>query len=332
MDWKKLLDFLSIESVSGNEKKAAEWIHSYLHSIGWDAELIEVEPQRYNVYSNLNSRVLFCSHFDVVPPHIPPSEEGERITGRGSADAKGVIMSQVEAAVKMVDEGILRKEEIGFAYVCGEEVDHLGAKYLEKEEFHASIAIVGEPTENMLCKFGFGLLKVRFIATGKVGHSAFPDSGHSAIHDLIELLGGLGEICGEKEGVGKTTYNIGMISGGIAANVYAPRAEATVLFRLAESSNGMEEKIQDLIERWKSVTFEVLSKFDPIEFTVVDGIEKTVARFNSDAKYLKEKVDNLLLFGPGDIKVAHSEDEFISKQSFLDGIDTYVSAVKSLIE
>lgn len=330
MDIKDLIDFLEIKSISGDEEDASIWIYNYLKKHNWDANLIEIGEGRYNVICNLNSKVLFCSHIDVVPPYFPPTEEDSIISGRGSSDAKGVVLAQIWAANKIVEEGILQRNEIGYAYLSGEELDHLGAKKLGEMDFTCDVSIVGEPTENKLCEFGFGLLKLEISAEGKAGHSAFPDSGYSANHDLIGLLASLGQICGNKEGIGSTIYNIGIISGGVAANVFAPKAVATVLFRLVEASDDVLRKLDQLLKTYPSITYKVLSRFEPITLTTIEGFPKTIARFNSDAKYLFGRSKRVMLFGPGDIRVAHGPKEFISKDSIEEGIQRYVDVVKSL--
>ena len=43
-------------------------------------------------------QVFLSTHMDTVPPFIPPTEDEEKIMGRGSCDAKGIIASQIIAA------------------------------------------------------------------------------------------------------------------------------------------------------------------------------------------------------------------------------------------
>jgi acetylornithine deacetylase len=331
-----LLEFMTIESISGNEELAAKWLHNYLVKQGFQAEMIHVTDNRYNVVYNLNSKVIFCSHTDTVPPHIPPAfiEVDGLIKGRGACDAKGVIISQILTAKILISENILKPEDIGFAYVIGEEADHIGAIELEKAEFKANLVLIGEPTENVPCTKGFGLLKLKFFTEGISGHSAFPNSGRSAIHELIKLLSNLDETTGEslELNMGRSMFNIGIISGGEAGNVHASSAEAVVLYRLTEPSHVVISRLERLLSlQAPNTSFEIITRFEPILLTQIADIPVSIARFNSDAVYFLNKADDVVIIGPGDIKVAHGVDEHIIVQDIIEGIKTQLKLVKKLI-
>ena len=64
------------------------------------------------------------THMDTVPPFIPSSETPDRIYGRGSCDAKGIIVAQIAAAEKLKAKGI----HVGLLFLVGEERDSQGAQ------------------------------------------------------------------------------------------------------------------------------------------------------------------------------------------------------------
>src|SRR6476660_1598202 len=117
---------MSIPSVSGDEGAVGRWLREHLTSLGWTVELQHVEGEQRNVIAYLNDtpRVWFSTHIDTVPPFIPPSEDDEKIYGRGACDAKGIIASQITAAEELRRQGI---EDIGLLYTVEEERSSTGA-------------------------------------------------------------------------------------------------------------------------------------------------------------------------------------------------------------
>ena len=69
--------------------------------------------------------VVFSTHFDCVPPFFPSREEGGRLYGRGSCDAKGTLVAQIAAAERLRAGG---ERAIGLLFVVGEERGSDGAK------------------------------------------------------------------------------------------------------------------------------------------------------------------------------------------------------------
>jgi len=80
---------------------------------------------------------------------IAPTEDDEKIYGRGSCDAKGIIAAQIVAAEQLRSEGI---EDIGLLYTVEEERASTGAKVANDHPIAAKCEylINGEPTDNDL--------------------------------------------------------------------------------------------------------------------------------------------------------------------------------------
>ena len=128
--------------------------------------------------------LVFSTHMDTVPPFIPSSETPDRIYGRGSCDAKGIIVAQIAAAEKLKAEGI----HVGLLFLVGEERDSQGAQTANQDPRGAKFLINGEPTENRIALASKGTLRVEVVATGKMAHSAYPELGESAIEKLLDAL------------------------------------------------------------------------------------------------------------------------------------------------
>lgn len=118
---------MNIPSVSGDEEAVGFFLRDHLESLGWTVELQEVEPGQNNVIAYLNEtpRVWLSTHMDTVPPFIAPTEDDEKIYGRGSCDAKGIIAAQIIAAEQLRKEGVT---DIGLLYTVEEERALTGQK------------------------------------------------------------------------------------------------------------------------------------------------------------------------------------------------------------
>src|SRR5687768_695951 len=118
---------MNIPSTSGEEEAVGYWLRDHLQSLGWSVELQKVSENQNNVIATLNDapRVWFSTHMDTVPPFIPPTEDDQKIYGRGACDAKGIIAAQITAAEQLRKEGI---DDIGLLYTVEEEASSTGAR------------------------------------------------------------------------------------------------------------------------------------------------------------------------------------------------------------
>ncbi len=229
-----LRQLIEIPSTSGEEAAVGRFLATTLENTGFLVQTQEVAPRRNNLLATRpghEPRVVLCSHIDTVPPVVPFRETDDRIYGRGACDTKGVITAMLHAGQALLDDGI---QEFGYLFLVGEEVDHCGAIKARELGLSPAACIVGEPTECKLASGQKGMYKASLHATGIAGHSAYPESGHSAIHTLIPALYRLQQNQWPgNERLGATSINVGEISGGVAANVFAPAAEAKILLRLS---------------------------------------------------------------------------------------------------
>ncbi len=321
---------MAIPSTSGEEEAVGFWLRDYLESLGWTVELQPVTANQNNViaYFNETPRVWFSTHIDTVPPFIPPTEDDENIYGRGACDAKGIIAAQITAAEQLCNEGI---EDIGLLYTVEEEASSTGARAANDHQLAAKCEymINGEPTDNDLAVGSKGSFRLKIKTTGKAAHSAYPEQGDSAIEKLLDILEDVRHTKFPNDDFyGETTVNIGVIEGGVALNVIAPTAEASLLIRLTTPREPIEEALIYVIRGRGEI--EVLSCSEPVRMVAVDGFKQKTVRFTTDIPYLTNWGKPLLL-GPGSILVAHTKDEFVLKKDLEDAVSLYVDLVKKLL-
>ena len=320
---------IDIESISGNEAAVGNYLFGELCRIGYQTRKIAVEGDRFNVFATLpeqaNPQIVFSTHMDTVPPFIPSSEDADRIYGRGSCDAKGIIAAQVAASERLQREGI----HVGLLFVVGEERDSLGAQIAnDHAPANCRFLVNGEPTENRIALASKGTLRVEVTAKGRMAHSAYPELGDSAIDKLLAALGRLRamRLPSDPE-VGPCTLNIGLMEGGRAPNVIPDYAHADLLYRLVGPTDGLRQAIVATAGDQVEVTFPLELPF--LRFRKLDGLPTMIAAFTTDIPKLTNWGEPLLI-GPGSIHVAHTEGEYLEKRQLHEAIDLYCAIAKQL--
>jgi acetylornithine deacetylase len=321
---------MNIPSTSGDEGTVGFWLRDHLESLGWTVELQPVSDNQNNVIAHLNDtpRVWFSTHLDTVPPYIPPTEDDEKIYGRGACDAKGIIAAQLTAAERLRAEGVM---DIGLLYTVEEERSSTGAKAANEHPLAAKceFLINGEPTDNDLAIGSKGSFRLKIKTKGKAAHSAYPEEGDSAVETLLDILDDIRQTKFPKdEFFGDTTVNIGTLEGGVALNVIPPYAEAGFLIRLTTKREPIEQALENIVRGRGEI--EVLSCSEPVKLLAVEGFEQKVVRFTTDIPHLP-KWGQPLLLGPGSILVAHTKDEYVLKADLERAVELYVDLARRLL-
>ena len=314
---------IDIPSVTGDEGAVGDFLAQYLTELGYTAELQPVEGMRRNLIATTaaSPRIVFSTHLDTVPLHIPSREDTEFIFGRGACDAKGIIAAQIHAAEKLRATGI---EQVGLLFTVDEELGSAGAQSANVHSLASEcrFLINGEPTDNLLATGTKGSLRFTVHTTGHAAHSAYPEHGESAIEKLLNVLESV-RCCDwpGDEMFGATTCNIGVIAGGTRPNVIAAEAHAELQIRLATPAEPIKRILEQAIAGRARVEYS--SEHEPVRLVPVSGIEHCIVRFTTDIPYLSNWGEALLL-GPGSIRDAHTDGERISKAQLTEAVDLYV--------
>jgi acetylornithine deacetylase len=321
---------VDIESITGNEGPVGYVLADELRRLGYDANRMPVEGERANVHATLpqqpNPTVLFSTHMDTVPPFIPSSEDANRVYGRGSCDAKGIIAAQIAAAEQLKRDGIY----VGLLFLVGEERDSMGAKVANRQAHGCKFLINGEPTENRVAIASKGSLRVQLTASGRMAHSAYPELGESAIDKLIEALHRLRAMSLPSDPeFGPCTMNVGVIEGGRAPNVIPDKARAQLLYRLIGPAEQVRREIIEIVGDLAKVEFTLEIPF--LRLRTFENLPTMVAAFTTDVPALSNWGEPLLV-GPGSIHVAHTEGEYVEKKQLHEAVELYRGIAKKLME
>lgn len=259
----------------------------------------------------------------------------DQLFGRGACDTKGFIACAL-SAVASIDLAALR-EPLWLVFTADEETGCLGAKRLaELRALRPLHAIVGEPTSLRPIRShkGYGLAEL--AVHGEEGHSAYPERGASAIAGAAALLRDLEALANELAlrsdpafDPPHTTLNVGLIAGGTAKNIIPGECRFPVEWRPLPSERPGEfpEKLRALGARLHasrprlSVEVVVLREDagveTPAEAPLVRFLEAATGNaagsvsFGTEAPELARLGATPVIFGPGDIRVAHRTGEFV---------------------
>jgi acetylornithine deacetylase len=323
---------IDIESITDNEKQVGEYLFRYLSALaartGGKAEKMPVTNERFNVYAEWGAPVVALStHMDTVPPFMPSREDDEHIHGRGSCDAKGIIAAMIFAAEKLLADGT---RNFALLFVVGEERNSAGADVASRSARGVRYLINGEPTESKVALGSKGILRYEIIAEGKMAHSAYPELGESAIEKLLDALHAVRQMALPEDPVlGRTTVNIGTITGGRAPNVIPDAARAELAIRIVGDGEEVDRALRSAVGKLAEVR-EILS-LPAMRFAALDGFPTDVVSFTTDIPVLSPAWGEPFLFGPGSIHVAHTSQEKISKAELLAAVSSYARMTQMLL-
>lgn len=323
---------VDLESVTGNEKAVGDFLFDVLSALALATqgavERMFVAPGRFNVLAAWGTPVVTLStHMDTVPPFFASSEDGEFIRGRGACDAKGIMAAMVGAAEELRTAGV---GGFGLLFVVGEEKDSLGALTAAKNPRGSKFLINGEPTENKLALGSKGALRYVLTARGRLAHSAYPELGDSAIDKMLDVLADVRKIALPQDPVlGKSTLNIGTISGGRAPNVIADEAKADLMIRMVSEPEPVRAAMRAAVNG--RVEMDEALYTPALHLEAVEGFEKAVMAYTTDIPNFAGAWGKPLLIGPGTIHLAHTAEERIPKKELQDAVGIYTRLVRRLL-
>lgn len=323
---------VDIESTTNHEKNVGDYLFAHLSAIAsrynGRIERMPAEANRDNLFACWGEPIVTLStHMDTVPPFFASHEDDEFIWGRGACDAKGILAAMIAAAEKLLTAGT---RNFGLLFVVGEERNSAGAKAAAANPRGSRFLINGEPTENRLALGCKGALRCEIAAQGRLAHSAYPELGHSAIHTLLDVLHDIRKIrLPEDALLGRSTLNIGTISGGRAPNVVADQAGAEIMFRTVGDPSAIREAVA-VATAGRAQAREVL--YTPaVQLTKFDGLPTTIVAFTTDIPTFEGVWGQPFLIGPGSIHAAHTAEERVSKKELSEAVDIYARMATQLL-
>jgi acetylornithine deacetylase len=303
------------------------------------SQLVAVHPKTLEDGGEVE--LALVGHTDTVPfdpawaEALTLTEREGSLYGRGACDTKGFIAAAL-AALAETDVGGLARP-LALVLTADEEVGCLGAKRLaEGKFFRARQAVVGEPTGLRPMRAGKGYCLAEVSVRGREGHSAYPHLGASAIMRAARLVNRIESVAEELKGLAHeafdpphTTLNVGLIRGGTAKNVIAGECRFTLEWRPVPGQEpGLVARlVRREVERLRRQDGDfdcevVVTRLDGgaetrADAPLVAALEELTGQtagtisFGTEAPQMAELGADAVVFGPGDIRVAHRTGEFV---------------------
>ena len=339
------------ENPPGNEGACARFLQSFLEERGVASRLVEVSPGRPNLYATLGSSrptLVLCGHLDTVPAGdgwtVEPfagSVTGGRVYGRGACDMKAGLAAMTAVLLALKRSGIPLRGSLALHAVIDEEETSLGAKQAAVEQ-PGDWVIVTEPSSGKVLSTGNGQLNLEIVFHGRAVHSSHPEDGRNAIHDaaafvsLVEAENGR-LAAAPYPGIGPATYSVGLVEGGRGGSTVADRCQLTLDRRVlpSEGLDGAEDGVRRLLSQLEAErpgldwSLSRTVAFAPLRATdagrLVEALNGAVAdlggtvpaehpgmRFATDAAWYAAAGRPAVVFGPGDVSMAHQPDEHVA--------------------
>ncbi|WP_308797804.1 M20 family metallopeptidase [Agromyces silvae] len=285
-------------------------------------------------------------HLDVVPVGDADAWSGEPfdgrvehgyVHGRGAVDTKGPIVSALLAADVLTRSSAELAVDLELHLVVGEEGDGVGTRTALRSGERPAMAIVLEPSGNELVTASTGVLAFEITAHGVTAHSSKPWEGRDALAHLLAIRGALSEreearrAAFAVEGFAAVPDPLPFVVGAVQAGDYPMAVPA-----LARMSGRIGLSIDADIDAERAALVELVARVDrehgsPVASDVrvlhalsgwwTSPASPLVAAFQdlptlvltagSDAGYYGVSGVDTVLFGPGELELAHGPDERI---------------------
>jgi succinyl-diaminopimelate desuccinylase len=344
----RTLELVDIASESGAERDIAAHVLGVLRAAG----VLVRDAGDTCILAGATARsgdrgrpfVLLAGHLDTVPaqdnwPGCRGDDRGE-VVGLGASDMKGGVAVMLELALAAAagdapphDGGAQRERTVDVGYVLfGREelpsAQSALAPLLARESglHEADLAIIFEPTANVVQAGCLGNLDATWTFNGRAGHSARPWLADNAIDRAVAGIGALHAIEPQRSTIGGLDFTqvvtATTLHAGLARNVIPGTGTANVNFRYSPetSATQAEQQLREWCEPHGEL--EVLSNspgaLPPHENPLLDRLlaqtgaaAQPKQAWTPVAEFAAAGIEAVNL-GPGDPAFAHRADERIA--------------------
>ena len=287
--------------------------------------------------------------------------EGDLLYGRGSCDMKGGLVTHLVALDALSDLGLGPRGDVTVAATVGEENGGLGALSTVLRGYRADAALITEPTRLALVPAQGGSLVFRLEVPGRSAHAAVRDEGVSALEKFVPIFEGLQKLERERNAAlshplyagvkNKVPINIGVVRAGNWASTVPESlvAEGRVGLIPGEEVDSFKELVAERVDTvagrdpWLRENPPKIQwfggQFAPAEVAADAPICEAVEEAHERVKGEKPPVEGVaygadmrlfihfggmpcVMYGAGDVKVAHAPDEHISVTELLTATST----------
>jgi len=286
------LTILRMNSFHPDEAQIMEMLSGKLKSVG----MMVTQDRTHNLLAFWPGTVdvadadpvLLCAHVDTVRPTMgmePVLRDGSIFSDGSSvlgADDKAAVAAIVEAA-EAISEASVSHPPVEVLFTVGEDVGHIGSKAFDVAPVRSKLAFIpdsGGPVGQIILGSPWAQ-NVQVSFHGRAAHAGIePENGRNALGMVARAIDGLpwGRLDED------STSNVGVVTGGEAANIVAPHAQ--MVFQVRSIDKGKYQQYVDDVLRAcnRAVTeldgrveHEILSGMSGFRFTKSDTIVERAA-------------------------------------------------------
>jgi len=345
------------------ETEISNFIANHLESVGMEVDTQDVVDDRFNVIGVLRGRgggrsLMMNGHTDTVGVKgmtiepFKPFIEDDNMHGRGACDMKGPLAGMITAVKALVDSGVKLRGDLLISAVVDEEYKSIGTQRLI-QEYRSDAVIVGEPTNHQIAIAHKGFVWLEIETRGKAAHGSVPEKGIDAIAKMAKIISRLSTL---EESYARKRHNLvgfpkihtSMIQGGSEWSIVPDFCRLRLERRTVpgETSSMVTDELDQLLDELSredpmlSAKIKKIFEGSPMEIAPSEAIVKKLQLAVREVKKIESKmvgapywtdaalfVNNAAipacLFGPGDIGLAHSDNEFIKISEVVDSAKIY---------
>ncbi|MFL5790145.1 MAG: M20 family metallopeptidase [Actinomycetota bacterium] len=284
-----------------------------------------------------------------------------RLIGRGACDMKGPVAAALAGAAAVIHAGVELAGSLTFHLVADEELagTHGTQVLRDRGLLTHDAAIVGEPSNLEVALAERGGAWVTATTFGAAAHGSQPHRGVNAITAMARFLLRLHEVVPETVHplCGRATVNAALIEGGSAPNMVPDRCVVEIDRRTIPGETDPEKVLAPFLSlaeelRADDPTFDIRTEIRewimaaeaPADAAIASAIRTATAAETgavppdvgftgiTDARfYLNDAAIPTVIFGPGDLSVAHTADEWIDVDEMVTGARTYARIFASFL-
>ena len=256
-----LMELAQIPAPSNHEERRAEFCLNWLRSQGAQSAYID---EALNVIypvgdTGENDLMVFMAHSDVVFPDtapLPLRVENGRIYCPGVGDDTANAVALLTVAGHIAREKLTPKG-CGILLVINSGEEGLGnlkgsRKIMADFGHRVKEFVTFDGNASAIVTKAVGSRRYRVTVRTEGGHSYGKFGAPNAIAQLSQLIARLYEV--RVPTIGKTTYNVGTISGGTSVNTIAQSAEMLYEFRSDEREGlaFMQAQFETIVEEFRA--------------------------------------------------------------------------------
>jgi [amino group carrier protein]-lysine/ornithine hydrolase len=354
-----LLETLRTYSVSTKEGNLSKLLRERMRQRGFKEVRTDKAGNAIGVVGTGHPHVLLCGHMDTVPGFLKVRVEGDRVYGRGAADAKSPMCAMISSVGKGAAP-LPEKMKVTMACVTREEGDSLGVETLIEAGGDYDYAVFGEPAGAARVTVGYrGRTAVRVTVRTHGGHASSSWAHPSAVDESLAIMSLIREYASRKTVEGdhyrSLSASLTLIRGGSYSNVIPKKCEMTFDVRVPPGmkTSVVKEEVAAVVEGRARMSGGIDAKveFDgstepydaPLDSVVVRSFQRSILKTLSTRPVLTHKTGTgdmntlaekmgvpCVTYGPADSNLGHTEMEFVTIPDYLGSIKVLSGALKEI--